>query len=379
MLESATIKRNNTNLSICKAIAIILMCAGHAEGPTLLVTFIYLFHMPVFFIAAGYFFDKKYLADPWTFCVKRVKGLYVPFVKWSLFFLVFHNLFFKIGLMNEQYGNWEGGVTHPYTWHQFWQRLVHIIFSMGGYDEFLAGAFWFFRALLVSSIVFLILYLLLRNRHKWLNHNTIPIVIALLAIGFAWFKVANGLKIVTIVQGGIRECWGVLFFSLGVLYRRHEHRISEHWALTLLYAALLVVGAYLGWQGMALKVDLRTVATLPVTGAIGFLMVHHIASCLDRHDGVVKRFMVYCGNNTLYIYVFHIISFKLVSALKIWYYGLDWGQIGCHMVIHENSTTDLFWVLYTIVGTAVPLLGITLYRRLQQLKRQPSPKVKQQE
>ena len=379
MLESATIKRNNTNLSICKAIAIILMCAGHAEGPTLLVTFIYLFHMPVFFIAAGYFFDKKYLADPWTLCVKRVKGLYVPFVKWSLFFLVFHNLFFKIGLMNEQYGNWEGGVTHPYTWHQFWQRLVHIIFSMGGYDEFLAGAFWFFRALLVSSIVFLILYLLLRNRHKWLNHNTIPIVIALLAIGFAWFKVANGLKIVTIVQGGIRECWGVLFFSLGVLYRRHEHRISEHWALTLLYAALLVVGAYLGWQGMALKVDLRTVATLPVTGAIGFLMVHHIASCLDRHDGVVKRFMVYCGNNTLYIYVFHIISFKLVSALKIWYYGLDWGQIGCHMVIHENSTTDLFWVLYTIVGTAVPLLGITLYRRLQQLKRQPSPKGKQQE
>ena len=379
MLESATIKRNNTNLSICKAIAIILMCAGHAEGPTLLVTFIYLFHMPVFFIAAGYFFDKKYLADPWTFCVKRVKGLYVPFVKWSLFFLVFHNLFFKIGLMNEQYGNWEGGVTHPYTWHQFWQRLVHIIFSMGGYDEFLAGAFWFFRALLVSSIVFLILYLLFHNRRKWLNHNTIPIVIALLDIGFVWFKVANGLKIVTIVQGGIRECWGVLFFSLGVLYRRHEHRISEHWALTLLYAALLVVGAYLGWQGMALKVDLRTVATLPVTGAIGFLMVHHIASCLDRHDGVVKRFMVYCGNNTLYIYVFHIISFKLVSALKIWYYGLDWGQIGCHMVIHENSTTDLFWVLYTIVGTAVPLLGITLYRCLQQLKRQPSPKVKQQE
>ena len=109
-------KRNNTTLSICKAIAIILMCAGHAEGPNLIVTFIYLFHMPIFFIAAGYFFDKKYLADPWTFCKKRFKGLYVPFVKWSLFFLIFHNLFFRIGLMNEQFGNWSGGVTHPYDW-----------------------------------------------------------------------------------------------------------------------------------------------------------------------------------------------------------------------------------------------------------------------
>jgi len=361
-----TRNQRNTVLSICKAIAIILMCAGHAEGPTLLVTFIYLFHMPVFFIAAGYFFDKKYLQDPWTFVRKRFKGLYVPFVKWSVFFLVFHNLFFKIGLLNEQYGNWTGGVTHPYTWHQLWQRLVHIIFSMGGYDEFLAGAFWFFRALLVSSIVFLVLYLLLYNRRKWLNHGTVPVAIALLSLGFAWFKVANHLTIATIVQGGIRECWGVLFFALGVIYRRHEHIVPQHWALTLSYAAMLVAGAALGWQGMALKVDGLTVATLPFTGAIGFLMVHHIATWLDSHDGIVKRFMVYCGNNTLYIYVFHIISFKLVSALKIWYYGMDWGQIGCHMVIHEHSTSDLFWVLYTIVGTAVPLLGIGLYRNLQQ-------------
>ena len=342
MNQPPLIKQRNTNLAICKAIAIILMCAGHAEGPTLLVTFIYLFHMPVFFIAAGYFFDKKYLSDPWTFCKKRFQGLYVPFVKWSLFFLVFHNLFFKIGLMNEQYGNWSGGLTHPYSWYQFWQRLVHIIFSMGGYDEFLAGAFWFFRALLLASIVFLVLYLLLYNRRHWLNHDTVPIVIAVLAVGFAWFKVANHLNIITVVQGGIRECWGVLFFSLGVLYRRHESRIREHWTL-----------------------QLRKVASLPETGAIGFLMVHHLASWIDRHEGAVKRFMVYCGNNTLYIYVFHIISFKIVSAIKIWYYGLDWGQIGCHMVIHEHSTTDLFWLLYTIVGTAVPLLGITLYRKIR--------------
>ena len=215
--------------------------------------------------------------------------------------------------------------------------------------------------------MFLVLYLLLYNRHKWLNHDTVPVVIAVLAVGFAWFKVANHLTITTIVQGGIRECWGVLFFSLGVIYRRHEQRIVEHWALTLLYATLLVGGAMLGLQGMALKVQLRTVATLPFTGAIGFLMVHHLASWLDRHEGIVKRFLVYCGNNTLYIFVFHIISFKLVSALKIWYYGLDWGQIGCHMVIHEHSTSDLFWVLYTIVGTAVPLLGITLYRSLKSL------------
>lgn len=349
------------------------MCAGHTEGPDMMIGFIYQFHMPLFFIAAGYFFDKKYEQDPWLFVKKRFKGLYVPFLKWSLMFLVLHNLMFKIGILNEQYGNWENGVTHPYSLHDFLQRLVHIVFSMGGYDEFLAGAFWFFRALLVSSIVFLVLYLLLHNRRKWLNDDVTLIVIAALALGFAWFKVANGLKIATVVQGGIRDTWGVMFFALGVLYRRHEHRIREHWALTLLYVGLLIGGCFLHFKGLNLKVRLIDVATIPVTGCIGFLMVHSIASWLDKHDNVVKRVLVYCGDNTIYVFVFHIISFKIVSALKIWYYGLDWGQIGCHMVVHHNSQTDWFWLLYTIVGTAVPLIWIYYYRKIRGMRKAKRP------
>ena len=321
--------------------------------------------MPLFFIAAGYFFSKKYEQDPWLFCKKRFKGLYVPFVKWSLLFLVLHNLMFKVGILNEQYGNWENGVTHPYSLHDFCQRLVHIVFSMGGYDEFLAGAFWFFRALLVSSIFFIILYKLLHNRHKWLNDDGTLIAIALLALGFAWFKVANNLKIATIVQGGIRDTWGVMFFALGALYRRHEHRIKEHWALTLLYAGLLLGCCFLHCHGLNINVELKDVATIPLTGCVGFLMVHSIASWIDKHDNWFKRMLVYCGDNTIYVFVFHIISFKLVSVLKIMYYGLDWGQIGCHMVVHHNSQTDLFWILYTIVGTAVPLLWIYCYRKIK--------------
>lgn len=138
--------RNNV-ISICKGIAIILMVMGHAEPPTLISNFIYIFHMPLFFITAGYFFSRKYLDDPWSFCVKRFKGLYVPFLKWSLVFLVLHNLWFDLGILNEQYGNWTGGVTHPYTWSQFFQRLFMIVTSMSGYDEFMAGAFWFFSGL----------------------------------------------------------------------------------------------------------------------------------------------------------------------------------------------------------------------------------------
>lgn len=355
----------NTNISICKGIAIILMVMGHTEGPQLLINFIYLFHMPIFFITAGYFFSKKYLNDPWTFCKKRFKGLYIPFVKWSLFFLIIHNLLFKVGILNEQFGNWENGVTYPYNWQAFIQRVFSVFFSMGGYDEFLTGAFWFFRALFVTSIVFLVLYLLLHNRKHWLNETTVPLIICALALIVALLKIYYGLKIVTVVQGGIRECWGVFFFSFGVLYRKYQDKFREHWAQTIVFFVLLCAGSYLKFHGMNLTPKLYDVATLPMTGIIGFLMVHSIATSIDHRENIIKRFLVYCGDNTLCIFVFHISAFKLVSLLKIWWYNLEWGQIGCHMVIHFNSTTDVFFIIYTIVGVAVPLLWYWGYMKLK--------------
>lgn len=354
----------NTTISICKGIGIILMVIGHAEAPELITNFIYTFHMPLFFIAAGYFFKKKYLQEPFTFCKKRFKGLYVPFVIWSIIFLILHNPLHHIGILNETYGNWTGGVTHPYTWQQFWQRLTSIVFSMGGYDEFLAGAFWFFRTLLLSSIIFLFAYILLDNRTKWLKGNVTVITICVLCLLFAVFKTATGVKIYTVMQGGMRETWGVFFFGLGVLYKAYEHKLRLHWSVALLFLGLLCVAAYLHLSGINIKARMQDILTLPITGTIGFLTVHYISTIINRHDNGLKRLLCYIGNNTLYIFIFHIAAYKLVSLLKIWWYDLDFLQIGCHMVIHYNHT-DIFWVLYSIAGVAVPLLGLEAVRKLK--------------
>ena len=178
-------QRNNA-ISIAKGFAIIFVVMAHADMPGMLNRAIYLFHMPLFFITAGYFFKHETVENPWPFIVKRFKGLYVPFVKWSIFFLLIHNLLFKIGILNEVYGNWTGGTTHPYSIHQFWQRFTNIVFSMGGYDEFLAGAFWFFRGLLVASIAFVVLYYMLNNVKRLRGRTVaIPLVIFFIALGFA--------------------------------------------------------------------------------------------------------------------------------------------------------------------------------------------------
>lgn len=356
-------KRNEV-MSVAKGIAIILMVIGHAEAPGLITNFIYTFHMPLFFMAAGYFFSRKYISDPWKFISKRVKGLYFPFLKWSLIFLLLHNVFFHFGILNEQYGNWTGGVTHPYTLKTAIARIVLIFTSMSGYDEFMAGAFWFFRGLLVASIMFLLLQMLLEKRTRM--HPTLCVLtICLAMVGFTWLHIYFNFKISTIPNGGWRETWGIFFFGAGVLFRTYEAKVREHWGITLAYFALLCFAAVQHFSGMNNGARMQDLWSLPLTGIVGFLMVHHISACIASRDTRLRRLLVFIGDNTLYIFILHIIAFKPVSAMKIWWYNLDPAQIGCHMVIHYNNT-DFFWVLYSIAGVALPLLALMGWRAARQ-------------
>lgn len=366
-------------MSICKGIAIILMVLGHTDAPYNILGFVYPFHMPLFFMAAGYFFSRKYLDQPWIFIQKRIKGLYYPFLKWSIFFLLLHNIWFKIGVLNETYGNWTGGVTHPYAWSDVWQRLALMFTGMAGYDEFMAGAFWFFRGLFLASIIFLLLYKLLDARTKW----SPDICVAIICLGMVLFTalhIGSGFRLTTIPNGGWRETWGVFFFGVGVLYRRYEKRIVEHWALTIFYIIVLCIAATLHFSGMNNSGRWRDLWTLPLTGITGFLMIHYIAGKIASRDSMLRRLLVFIGDNTLYIFIFHIISFKAVSILKIWWYGLDWEQIGCHMVIHEHND-DFFFILYTIVGVAFPLFALQACRALRRAwqTRKPIPALQQQQ
>ena len=363
--------KRETVISICKGIAIILMVIAHAEAPGWLCKFIFEFHMPLFFITAGYFFSLKYLNDEATFVKKRVKGLYWPFVKWAVFFLVIHNWMFDLGVLNETYGNEMGGVTHPYTWHQIQQNLWNIVTAMGGYDQFLCGAFWFFRGLFVASILYLIIYKVLDSSLKFARwKKAIPYLICLVMLLLCAWKTHQGLKVITLVQGGYRDMMGCFFFGCGFIFRQYADRyrqsMSRHYAVfwsCIVFAIVVFLFSKYLTANMNWRSTFVQFLSLPLPAILGFLMTYNLSCWLDKHDNILKRFLVYTGDHTLYVFIFHIVSYKVVSLLKIWYYGLDPKQIGCHMVIHEHSQEDQFWILYTIAGVALPLIGIWLYEK----------------
>lgn len=366
----AIMEKRNTAISICKAFAIILMVIGHADCPPLLGAFLYEFHMPLFFITAGYFFSTKYLDNEKDFIVKRFKGLYIPFIKWAIFFLLIHNVLFHFNIINDQYGNGSpGGVAHLYTWYQLQQYIWQCITQMGGYDVFLTGAFWFFRALLVASILYLVLFKLIFNiKHlcsdnERIKSNMVGAIICILMLLLAAWKTYSHLTISAFPMGGYRELMGTFFFGIGFLFRQNQKLLKANiWSFIgcfiIVFVFSRVAGASMAWNS-----TFTNFLSLPIPAISGFVMTYQASQYIDKYDNKFKQFMIYCGDNTLPIYVFHTISFKLVSLIKIWYYGLDFKQIGCHMVIHDYAQTDLFWILYAIVGVGLPLAVNYAYKR----------------
>ena len=373
--------KRDTTISIAKGIAIILMVIAHAEAPGWLCKFIFEFHMPLFFITAGFFFSTKYLHDEATFVKKRVKGLYIPFVKWSVFFLIIHNWMFDIGILNEVYGNEQGGVLHPYSAHQIQQNLWNIFTAMGGYDAFLCGAFWFFRGLFVASILYLIIYKVLDLGISRIPRNprisrsprisaSIPYLICLIMLLLCGWKTWEGLKVINLVQGGYRDMMGCFFFGIGFIFRQYVDGYRQIMSRQYLAIPATILFGLIVWlfskyltANMNWRSTFQQFLSLPVPAILGFLMTYNISRWIDAGKGWFKRFLVYTGDHTLNIFIFHIISYKVVSLIKIWYYGMDIRQIGCHMVIHDHSQEDCFWILYTIAGVGIPLLGVWLWEK----------------
>ena len=153
-VENTSVSRgHNAQVSIAKALGIILMVMGHAGCPEYLHDFIYLFHMPLFFFFSAYFFrDVKVVDSAGQYVLRKFKNLYWPYIKWSIIFLLLHNLFCRIGFYDNSLS---------------WQELfVNVKCSVRGMwqGERMLGTYWFLISLFWESLLFGLII--------WVKHKT---------------------------------------------------------------------------------------------------------------------------------------------------------------------------------------------------------------
>lgn len=343
--------QDNPSISYLKAIGIILMVVGHCIGvQSVPYCIIYMFHMPLFFFAAGFCFKRTYLNNFESFLFRRIKGLYVPFVKWGLFFLLLHNLFFIIHIYDEELGYLGNSTIHPINNYDFFTNILHIVFFMRGQPPII-GAFWFLNVLFWGSIISYVLLKVFTSPEK-AAMMALTITLCLnfgeVYIPFIWIT---------------PQLFAASFlFLVGHVFAFRKTKVFCEWQI-LLSMMMVVLGSFF-WYSELVYSFFSTARIIPymTTALLAIWSIYSFFNKYESHmPSFISHLLLFIGNNTLSILTFHFLAFKLVSLLIIVIYNLPIKRLGELPVIMEFATQG-WWIAYTVVGVGLPL-AITSYIR----------------
>lgn len=349
-----TLPRDKT-LDIAKGICIILMVLGHSGCPTYLYNFIYMFHMPCFFFISGWLLNDKYLSDLKKGLFQKAKASYYPFVKWTLIFLLFHNVFASLHIYDTSY-----------TLPMFAEKVVRA-FTLTGSEQLLGG-FWFLISLFWASAASLLFLSFLQKCHILTRINISGGVIFILLITPFWHYLPNQIPQMFREQ----TLLATAFYLSGYLCRnlqmqfKHSSAIGTTWLFVPALVALFIELNMVLVKGWLILLDY-------VIAILGILGVMYLSGWLTRKK--IASVLAYIGNKTLYILIFHFLAFKIVSSLYLYVHGLPITMLPQFPVLNEVP----LWMsaIYTVIGIVFPLFAWIILHKLQTIRFAISSKIQE--
>lgn len=343
-------KASSDTFTIAKGIAMLCVVIGHTQLEYL-HSFVYLFHLAIFYFVAGYFFNEAYLFKKRVYLIKRLKSLYLPFLKYMLFFLFMHNIFLQLHLYSESpIFSWDGTAERYYQLSDYIKRTYSIIFCFSGVER-MGGALWFLRSLFTVSLSYcLISYITNKLKLSEVKCFIVFIIIYVLSFIAISYNLHN--------WGGI---WSsnitLLIFASGKIYYNHRKRIPCNKYLFAFSFTILCLSAYWFKQIEIASLQFVNPFYFIIISLVGCYFVIYLSQIINRTRFIKKTFIL-IGKHSLAIMALHILAFKLVNLLQITIYSYDIEYLSASPVITENI--NYWWIIYTVVGTFLPILWIKL-------------------
>lgn len=333
--------KTDKTIAIAKGICIMLMVLGHSLPLGMAKNWVYQFHVALFFFVSGYFFSQKKVEEPLKFIKKKITGLYFPYLKYALFFLMIHNLLVSSHVMPDHY-----------DLREWLYRLYLITTHFSGHDAMLGG-FWFIKELFLVSI----LYLFIRRYLAKDISSILPWMFVLLfgSMVMSVYKIE-----IPWVQFTHRTLFGTVLFGMGELAHAKDIKSKYSAKMALAIAPVTLFTAYLG------RYYFETTGTAILIFL--FLSLCGIYACLSLSDkiqlggGKISCFLCFVGQNTLVILGLHFLSFKLVSYIYILIKGYSVERLTEFPGL--NDCYYFLWPFHTVVGIAIPLLLVWGYGKI---------------
>ena len=335
------------SISIAKGISISLVVMAHSVCIDFIIRCILIFVLSLFFFMSGYCFKDKYLDDALAFIKKRFMGIYWPYLKWSLLFLLLHNVFYHLHIYSDEYG-YEGKTSVLYTSSDFVRKAISITTQMQGHEQLL-GAYWFMKLLFIGSFIFYIaLKVLKRNAWGALLLLALSVILSIGDWKLYYFHI------------GTREFYAAFFIYVGYLYKKHQFDFHQRPWIWCLGVIMLVVGTQL-WFTTMHNYDYWKILPHAFTAILAILTLLCFSQYLARKvENKSVKCMVFIGDHTMEVLTWHFLSMKLVSLIIITIYHLPIKRLSEFPVIEEYARQG-WWIAYLIVGVAIPVVWTYYY------------------
>ncbi len=344
-----------------KGIGIILMVYGHTASDG--VHFVYLFHMALFFMLSGYFWNDKTIESKenvFNFFKRRLKTLYIPFALSNVLFAILNNKFIDLGLYTIDSAVAEvvgAPIEQVYSIPTLLKNIIKIVFFMGGTT--MGGATWFLRILfLVSIICMLVRFVANKTKNKECFFAGSIVMAGICA------QVVS-MKHIQLPVSTQSFFSGYVAFGVGYYWKRYDVNtwIRKHKTISLpISLIILLIMNVLGSVSVA-QGQITNIGFYFVCMVAGWIFVYAIAAMLS---GSMLNVLSILGRHTTPIILGHFLAFKYVTWAYISISSMEMDYLSSFPVLQQPVW---LWPFYLLAGVGVPLLVDMAWRKCRGLIR----------
>ena len=324
---------------IAKFIGMMMIVLGHFGVPDI-NTFVYTFHIPMFFLISGYFFYPREKQK--EFVYKKFVQLIIPYLL-VMFFVIFINIIILIC-------KGEGGVAIA---RSSFKCFISYLYGSGYNENFFGyhirnvGPIWYCLALFWN---FLILNFLLTC--KALSQAKLSIILGILFI--LGYVSAKYFWLPLSIQSALTS---VSFVYLGFLSKK-INLFSKNVQIGTILPLLCMWGLCMSYNGSFLFVTNSSVFVITdlITAVAASYLVILFCKWLENNTQIAKK-MAFLGKYTLVMLCFHSIDIDI----------MPWNSY----FLKENANLTIVFakILLTLFKLAFPIIGIYIVLKIKFLKK----------
>ena len=321
---------------VAKGICIISVILGH-QGISWINQIVYVYHLPVFFIIAGYFFKKT---DYLELVKSKARRLLVPYAFTSVI----------IGAMNIAKA-WYKGTPKKQA---LFTALDAALYGSGGVSETpfhinSIGAIWFLLALFFASIIF----------NYCIEKKYYQIILASIAfVGWSSFNVTK-IWLPLSIQAGMLAC---IYLLIGYEIRKSQMANTPIGTMPLIALFLIMVCGIQYFKGIWLVHDYlgNGLFDFFVTIAASAVVIA-FSGYICRTSEWIKRVFIFFGKNSLVILCAHLVDLDVLN--------LKGKIVTVASLLHlNNNHTNLLTMLACIVYAALIAASLEYLTKASHIK-----------